>query len=156
MPCRKKVCRNPKKVGTLVRSKVRRAAVVLRINCLSTADQPRVNRTFCSPSGLHRNSFVLASEGTFRRNSLRCSGKQKRNGCFLCKLTRRPPFLPRTAPPLCRAPLRPDPPVVCPGFGFERFHDHTGSCFAPQCNEDYCHGRLGGCQPKSNSRICLA
>ena len=50
--------------STLVSSQERRAAVVPRINRLSTADNPRVNRWLCSPIGLHRISVVRASEET--------------------------------------------------------------------------------------------
>ena len=41
-------------IGPLVSSQERRAAVVTRINCGSTADKPVVNRGLCSPIGLHR------------------------------------------------------------------------------------------------------
>ena len=43
-------------------------------------------------------------------------------GCLLAGSTQRRPVLtpPRPAPPPRRAPPRPDRPVVCPGFGFDR------------------------------------
>ena len=53
-------------VGTLVNSQQRRALAVPRLNRWSTAGQPLVNRLFCSPTGLHWISFVLACEETFR------------------------------------------------------------------------------------------
>ena len=46
----------------------------------------------------------------------------KRDGCLLGEPTRRRPVLPVPAPPRRGAVRRPvpDPPVVCPGFGFDR------------------------------------
>ena len=55
-----------------------------------------------------------------------CSGQfddapgGERVGCLLGEPSRRRPVLLRPAPPLRRAPLRPDPPAVCPGFGFDK------------------------------------
>ena len=115
-------------VCTLVRSHVRRTAVVPRISRLSTVCQLQVNRTFYSSSGFCENSFGRASGGTFSR-IVYDAPEGKRNGCFLGKPTRRPPVLPRTAPPLRRAPPRPDPPVLCPGFGFDKLSGMSCSLF---------------------------
>ena len=54
-------------VGPLASSQERRAVFVTRINRVSTAYQPVVNRTFCSSTGLNRMSLVGASE---RRSEL--------------------------------------------------------------------------------------
>ena len=59
-----------------------------------------------------------------KRRSRECSrfaGGQER-GLSSCRidLTASRPIQPRAAPLLRRAPPRPDPPVVCPGFGFDR------------------------------------
>ena len=88
-----------KSIGPLVSSQERRALTV-----------SRVNRTFCSSSGLDKVSFVRTSE----KETYRC----------LLGRTDPPassPASPRPAtPPRC-APPRPNPPVVCPGFGLDRY-----------------------------------
>ena len=107
-------------VGTLVCSQEWRAAVVPRINRLSTAYQPLVNRGLCSPNGLHRNSLSRASENMFRTIVFDAL-EGTRDGCVLRQQTRRRPTLPgppRPAAPPCAT--RPYPPVVCPGFGFDK------------------------------------
>ena len=72
---------------------------------------------FCSSAGLHRISFVRASENSFR-TVVDDAPEGNRDGCLLGEPTRRRPVLPRTAPPLRRAPPR---PVVFLGFGFDRW-----------------------------------
>ena len=68
------------------------------------ADKPLVKRGFCYSIGLYRISLVRASEESFRSDAF--------GAC---------PVLPDPAPPPpCRALGRPDPPVVCPGFEFNR------------------------------------
>ena len=109
----------PKKkgVGPLVSSREERALFVPRISCLSTAYQPPVNQSLCSSNGLHGNFLVRASGEPFRwcvDNALERTG----DACLLGKLFCRRPVLPGLALPPCRAP-RPDPPVVCPDFGFD-------------------------------------
>ena len=104
-------------VGTLVRSQERRAAVVLQMNQLSTGCQPQVDRGLCSPIGLHWVSFVRASGF---RTVVYDAPEGKRDGCLLGEPSRRRPVLLRTAPLLRRAPTRPDPTVICPGFGFDK------------------------------------
>ena len=74
--------------------------------------------------GLHRNSFVRASEEAFRTVVFGCL-EGKGDVCLLREPTRRRPVLPRPAPPRPaappprRPPHRVDPPVVCQGFGFD-------------------------------------
>ena len=84
------------------------------------ADKPRVNRGFCSPAGLNRMSLVRASEEMFGTIVFDALG-DTRDGFFLRGETCRRPMLPGSpcpAAPLCAA--RPDPPLACPGFGFDR------------------------------------
>ena len=95
-----------KSVGTLVRNHVRRAAVVPRINRLSTGCQPRVNRTFCSPVGLHGISFVRASVESFRTV---CHDRRKAKGTVVF-WANRPIGVPSyRAPPRRSAVRRPAP-----------------------------------------------
>ena len=78
-----------------------------------------VNRGFCSSIGLHRISLVRASGETFRRRVFDAL-EGTREACPLGEQFCWHPVLPDPAPPPRRAP-RPDPPVVCPGFGFDKF-----------------------------------
>ena len=92
----------------------------LFINTLSTAGQPRVLfflqftwEFLCSC--LHRNVQDIL---------VRCPGCTKKV-CVLPEQNRSCPTLPSPPQPaawLCAA--RPDPPVVCPGFGFYKSRDH--------------------------------
>ena len=87
------------------------------------ADKPWVNRGFCSSIGLHRVGFVRASRDTPRRVIFDRLGGA-RDGCLLGEPTRRRPVLPVPAPlrrPAVRRP--PDPPVICPGFGLDKFQN---------------------------------
>ena len=79
-----------------------------------------VNRPLCSSIGLHGISFVHAFGKSFRTAVLDAL-EGKRAGRLLGEPRCRRPILPCPAPPLCRAPPCPDPPVVCLGFGFDRF-----------------------------------
>ena len=106
-------------VCTLVSSQERRAAVVLRINRLSTR---RSTAGFVPPSvymGLAL--FVLLTSRS--RQCLGCPGKQwgrlssGRTDPSASRRTRS-----RPAPPLPRGLPRPDVLVVRPGFGFDKFH----------------------------------
>ena len=71
--------------------------------------------------GLHRISLVRASEEVFRTGSHdalegtrdSCPWANRSVGVPSC------PALPRPVAPPCAAPTRPDPPVVCPDFGFD-------------------------------------
>ena len=117
-----------KNAGPLASSQERRAAVVPRINRLSTACQPVFNRTVCSPIGLHCISFVRASGETFTTvvfDALEAL-EGKMNGCIMGTPSCRRPVLNRPAPPPRRAPPSPDPPVVCPGFWLDRLLRHKG------------------------------
>ena len=65
-------------------------------------------------------NFVIAFEetlGTVFDDAL----EGERNGFLQGKPICRRVMLPPTAPPICCAPPRPDPPVVCPGFGFDKY-----------------------------------
>ena len=84
-------------VGTLVSSQERRALFV-----------PRFNRTFCSSTGLHRISFVRASEESFTR-VLFGTLLDTRDRCPLGEPNRRRPFRPGPAWPRRRAVHRPAP-----------------------------------------------
>ena len=105
-------------VGTLVSSQERRALAVLVINRLSTAGQPLI-------SVLHRFTYDKGCS-CFRRDvqdSVFDSLESKREGCLLAGSTRRRAVLPKPDPlsPPRRAPPQTDWPVVCPGFGIDRF-----------------------------------
>ena len=106
-------------VGTLVSSQEQRA---LLVPVIKTGRKVLVvNRMLCSPNGLHGISLVRASEELFRTVVFDALGGA-RDGRVLCEQSRRRPILPgppRPAAPPCAA--RPDPPVVCPGFGFDKF-----------------------------------
>ena len=78
-----------------------------------------VNGGFCSSLGLHRISLVCASGETVRRcvfDALESARKVCSPGAQFCWRT----VVLDPAPPPRRAP-RCDLPVVCPGFGFDRF-----------------------------------
>ena len=107
-------------VGTLVCSQDRRAAVVPRINRLSTAGHPR----FFFSNDLHRNYFVRAAEklfGTVIFDAL----EGARDGYFLREQTCRRPTLPSPPrPDASPCAARPDPPVVCPVYGDKKAPIH--------------------------------
>ena len=87
------------------------------MNRLSTAD-------FVPAFGLNRISLVRASEELFRTFVLDALGEPG-DGCVLRRETLRRSTLP--GPPCPAAPLcaaRPDPPVVCPSFGFDKYFKH--------------------------------
>ena len=115
MPCMKRVYRDKKASFhcSAARKKERFSS-----RC-ETAYQLRVNRSFRSPNRLHRNSFVCASGETFRRRVFDVLGSA-RKVCSLGEQFCWRTVLPDPAPQLRRAPRR-DPPVVCPGFGLDRF-----------------------------------
>ena len=62
------------------------------------ADNPLVSRSFCSATGLCRNSSVRASRDTPRRVSPHCL-ENTRDGSILGEPNRRRPVLPVPAPP---------------------------------------------------------
>ena len=113
MPCMKRVYKEKK--ATVHRSTARNKERFSSPG--STAVQTRFNRGFCYPIGLHRISLVRAAGDTRRRVFDALEGA--RDACFLGKQFCWHPVLPDPAPPPRRA-LRPDAPVVCPGFGFDK------------------------------------
>ena len=89
------------------------------------ADKPVINRWstagFVPPSVYIKFSlFVLPGirPGGYSFDRL----ESKRDGGLLAEPTRRRPVLPVPAPPSRRAPPRPDPGVLCPGFGFDKIN----------------------------------
>ena len=115
------------------------------------ADKPRVNRGFSSSAGVHRIFHFRASEEVFRTVVFDAL-EDTRDGCVLRGETRRRSILP--GPPCPAAPLcaaRPDPPVVCPGFGFGRFVLHRISFFRAygetfrRCVRDALEGTRDAC-----------
>ena len=85
----------------LVSSQERRALFVSLINRWSSA-------FFCSSIGLHRISFVRASDETFKSDLFDALGGT-RDGCLLGEPIRRRPVLPGPAPPRPANVRRPDP-----------------------------------------------
>ena len=79
---------------------------------------------FCSSIGLHRISFVRASENTSRTVVLRALEGERDNCSWANRIAASRFAPPHSAPPPGRAPPCPDPPVVCPGFGLDRFGLH--------------------------------
>ena len=101
--------------GPLVSSQERRALFVLLRNHLSTAIQPRV---LFSQRSTYVSFFLCCSGETRERVFDSLEGTMKANflGAQFCWH----PVLPDPTPP-SRCTLRPDAPLVCPGFGFDRF-----------------------------------
>ena len=100
-------------VGTLVCSQERRALFVPLVKRWSTAD-------FVPPSVLNTNLTVRSSGETFKRVfSIRWRARARLSSCRIEPTASRP-IQPRAASLPRRAPPRTDPPVVCPGFGFDR------------------------------------
>ena len=127
-------------VGTLVNSQQRRALAVPVINRGQTGYQPVINRLSTGrfvppPVYLGFPLFVLAkrrSEQLFtapwRARGTVAFRADRNVGTLFC------PGSPRLA--VRYAPCRPDPPVVCPGFGLDRFWTRqvrlsTGRCVPP-------------------------
>ena len=109
---REKGLQRQKGAGPLVSSQEHRALLVPRINRLSTGCQPLV---WFPHRGLNGISFVRASGETFRRRVFDALG-DTRDACLLGQLLCLCPAQPSPTPLPLRAP-RPDPPMVCPGFG---------------------------------------
>ena len=112
----KRVYKDRKGVGPLASSQEQGALLVLLIN----GDEPRVKRGFCSFIGLNRISLVCAS-GMFKRRVFDAL-ESTSEACLVDGHFCLHPVLPDPAPPLRHAP-RPDRPVVCPGFGLDKFPD---------------------------------
>ena len=128
-------------VGTLVSSQERRGLAVPSTNRGSTAGQPLVNRGFSSSVGLHRISFVRASEETSRTVS---SIRWRARGRVVSWPDRPdgvpsyPAPTPLAAPP-CAAPTRPARSVS--GFWIRQVYQIRRSSCA-QCNS--APGKIGG------------
>ena len=93
-----------------------------------------VNRSLCFPMGLYGISLVRAAED--RLGDVSSMPRKVRGTLVSLANCCRRPLLPDPAPPLRHAP-RPDPPVVCTGFGIGRYiFEWCGpqilNCFAPQ------------------------
>ena len=117
-------------VGTLVSSQGRRALAVPLVNRLSTAGQPLVNRGSTAdfvPPSVYIGFRLIVLPKRRPGQCLRFAGGQER-GLSPGRIdpTASRPTQPRPPSPPRRAPPRPDRPVVCPGFGFDRFF-----CFDP-------------------------
>ena len=86
-------------------------------------DKPRINRSstadFVPAFGLHNISLVRASGGTFRRR-FHDALESTRVLCLLGEQFCWHP-VPRDPAPPPRCAPRPDLPVVCPGFGLDRY-----------------------------------
>ena len=122
-------------VGTLVNSQQRRALAVPRLNRRSTAGQPRVNRLSFGcfvppPVYIGFPLFVLAKRCSeqllmvpWRARGTVAFEADRNVGTLVC------PSSPR---PTVRCALRrPDPRVVCPGFGLGRFIYRSKAIFCP-------------------------
>ena len=102
-----------KGVGPLVSSQERRALLAPLINRLSSACQP-----FIVPPSVYIGFPLFVFLGR-RSGDVFDALAGKRDACLLGELFCQHPVLPGPALPPHRAP-RPDPPVVCPGFGIVR------------------------------------
>ena len=85
-----------------------------------TGYQAVVNRSLCSSIGLNGISLVRSSGESFRKCFFDALDGT-RDICLLGEMFCRRPVLLCPAPPPRRAP-RLEPPVVCPGFGFDKSH----------------------------------
>ena len=118
-------------VSTLVSSQEQRALLVPRLNRLSTAGQPRVNRTFCSSAGLHRISFfVLAKKRPGQLLMVPWGAIEGRLASEATKMSA--PCSAQLRPARPSALRRADPPVVCPGFGLDRLHQPLAHALAQE------------------------
>ena len=121
--CMKKCVQRQKSDGPLVSSQEERALFVRLINRGETAYRPRVKGGICSPVCLNGISVVRASGKTFRRrffDALESTGDPGQLGKRFCW----DPVVPDPALPPRHAP-RPDPPLVCPGLGFDMCFQKT-------------------------------
>ena len=119
-----------KGVGTLVSNQERRAAVVPRINCGSTARcvppsvrdflcpcPPRGSQDTCPrcPGEQDGRLFPGRTDRSASRTAWPCADRSASRTARLCS----------APPPRRRTPPRPDPPVVCSGFGLDKFPGHA-------------------------------
>ena len=101
-------------IGPLVRSQERRALAV-----------PQVNHWLCSYIGLNGGFLNSCFPKKRCKIALFDALEGKRDCCFLGEPFNRRPVLPGTPAPARRATPRPDPPVVYPGFGFDKWFSRT-------------------------------
>ena len=132
MSCMKNVFKDKYEIcdGPLVSSQERRAAVVRRIS-----------RGICSPIGFHRNSFVRVSEESIVQDNLfRSPGPPRiqEGQLFPWRIVPSASCPARPAPPCRPAVRRPNPLVVCPGFGFDKY-----ACATPASSRAVVFGNLG-------------
>ena len=104
-----------KGVDTLLSSQEQKALPVPLINQMSAGCQPVI----LFPHSVYMGIFFCASE-KIHNSCLRCPERHEGRLCPVRKnmSASHPPSPPCPAAPLCAA--LPNPPAVCPGFGFDR------------------------------------
>ena len=102
-------------IGTLVSSQEQKERFS---PLLQTSGTPLVKGGLCSSNGLHRMSLVRACEELFTTIVFVALMRTRHSGVMRKQIRRRHtlPGPPSPAAQPCAA--RPDPPAVCPGFGF--------------------------------------
>ena len=109
--------------GTVVNSQHRRALAVPVTNRLSTAGQPVVNRWstagFVPPPVYIGFPLFVLSKSRSREFSAVPWWRRRTDVCWASRTVEVP--FGAAWPSFADAPPRPDPPVVCPGFGVGRF-----------------------------------
>ena len=133
MPCKKNSLQRQTGFGTLASRQERSAAIVLVVNRLSTA--------CCVPPSIYIGFPLFVLPKSRSRQFVFDAMEGARDGCPLGEPKHRRSILPGCALPR-RAPTRPGPPVVYPGFGFVPL--------VPQSIEDNPPGRFSGSADKGH------